>query len=96
MTETNNTVYNQVINYLKENLNLSDKELDKALKEKKRTKPESTLENLTLIKDLGADSLDLVQTVMDIEDKYNIRISEDDVKTLQTIGDIRKYIEKHT
>ncbi|MBQ9520005.1 MAG: acyl carrier protein [Acholeplasmatales bacterium] len=45
--------------------------------------------------DLGADSIDAVQIVMEIEDKYGITIDEDKAETMVTVGDVVKYIEEN-
>ena len=42
--------------------------------------------------DLGADSLDLVDLLMSIEDEFGIEIPDEDVEGIQTIGDIVEYI----
>ncbi|MBO7217943.1 MAG: acyl carrier protein [Clostridia bacterium] len=42
--------------------------------------------------DLGADSLDLVDLLMSIEDEFGIEIPDEDVESIQTIGDIVEYI----
>lgn len=42
--------------------------------------------------DLGADSLDLVDLLMSIEDEFGIEIPDEDVENIQTIGDIVEYI----
>ena len=44
--------------------------------------------------DLGADSLDLVEIVMAIEEEYNIQIDDGAVEDLKTVGDILAYISK--
>ena len=46
--------------------------------------------------DLGADSLDVVDLVMSIEDNFDIEIPEEDVSNIKTVGDIVKYIEYKT
>lgn len=46
-----------------------------------------------IIKDIGADSLDIVEFLMDAENEWGITIEEEDVKNLHTIGDVVKYIE---
>ncbi len=51
-----------------------------------------TLES-TFKDDLGADSLDLFQMVMSIEDEYGIEIPTDDLEKMSTVGDIVKYLE---
>lgn len=50
-------------------------------------------EDSDIIKDIGADSLDIVEFLMDAENEWGITIEEKDVKNLHTIGDIVKYIE---
>ena len=46
--------------------------------------------------DLGADSLDIVELVMAIEEEYGIEISDDDAEKIQTIQDAISYIEERT
>ena len=43
--------------------------------------------------DLGADSLDVVDLVMALEDEFSVEIPEDQVENIKTVGDIVKYIE---
>ncbi|WHZ04969.1 acyl carrier protein [Neobacillus sp. YX16] len=43
--------------------------------------------------DLEADSLDMVDLTMEIEDEFAIEISDKVAETLQTVGDVVKYIE---
>lgn len=50
-------------------------------------------EDSNIIKDIGADSLDIVEFLMDAENEWGITIEEEDVKDLHTIGDVVKYIE---
>jgi acyl carrier protein len=47
-----------------------------------------------LIKDLGIDSLDYAEIVMDFEQTFDIRIPDDDAEKLATIGAAVDYIEK--
>lgn len=46
-----------------------------------------------IVKDLGADSLDVVELLMDLEDKTGKTIPEDKVTDLKTVGDVVKMIE---
>lgn len=46
-----------------------------------------------LVDDLGADSLDLVDLVMTLEDEFDMEISDDDIESVRTVGDIVKYLE---
>jgi len=48
------------------------------------------------INDLGADSLDTVELVMELEDEFGINISDEEAEKIQTVGDAVKYIENHT
>ena len=47
------------------------------------------------IDDLGADSLDIVELVMALEDEYGIEIPDVDAEKIQTVGDAIRYIEEH-
>lgn len=44
--------------------------------------------------DLGADSLDVVEFIMEVEDAFGIEISDEDAENLSTVGDVVKYIEE--
>jgi acyl carrier protein len=53
-----------------------------------RATPDSISEAASLDADLGATSLDMVETIMSLEDEFNIEISDRDAETLQTVGDL--------
>lgn len=56
----------------------------------------STMTMDTKIKeDLNADSLDVVELMMDLEENFGITISDEEATQMSTIGDIVKYIEEH-
>lgn len=44
--------------------------------------------------DLGADSLDLFELVMALEEEYGVEIPTEDLEQITTIGDVIKYLEK--
>ena len=46
--------------------------------------------------DLGADSLDTVELIMEFEKEFNIQISDEDAEKIQTVADVVKYIENVT
>ena len=47
----------------------------------------------SITEDLGADSLDVVDLVMSLEEEFDIEIPDEAVENIKTIGDIVKYIE---
>ena len=47
----------------------------------------------SFINDLGADSLDTVELVMEFEDEFEVNIPDEDAEQIQTLGDAVKYIE---
>ena len=47
----------------------------------------------SIIDDLGADSLDVVDLVMSLEEEFDMEISDEDIESIKTIGDMVKYIE---
>ena len=53
-------------------------------------KPESSF-----IEDLGADSLDIVELVMALEEEFNIEISDEDAEKIRTVNDAVGYIQAH-
>ena len=48
----------------------------------------------SFIDDLGADSLDIVEMIMTIEDEYDVEISDDDAEKLSTVQDAINYIKE--
>ena len=50
-------------------------------------------ENAVFTTDLGADSLDVVEFVMEVEKQFNITIPDEEATKLTTVGDAVKYIE---
>lgn len=47
----------------------------------------------SITEDLGADSLDVVDLVMSIEESFDVEIPDEEVENIKTVGDIVKYIE---
>jgi acyl carrier protein len=45
--------------------------------------------------DLNADSLDLVELIMSLEEEFGIEISEEDAEKIRTVGDAAEYIREH-
>jgi len=47
------------------------------------------------IEDLGADSLDIVELVMALEEEFGVDIPDEDADKLKTVGDAMKYLQEH-
>jgi len=46
--------------------------------------------------DLNADSLDVVELIMELEDEFNLEISDEDAEKITTVGEVVNYIQSHT
>ena len=57
--------------------------------------PSEVVESATFEGDLGADSLDLFELVMNLEEEYGIEIPTEDLETLKTVGDVMNYLKDH-
>ena len=56
--------------------------------------PETITMDTDLIDDIGADSLDVVELIMSLEDEFGIAISDEDAAQLYTVRRIVEYLEK--
>ncbi len=48
----------------------------------------------SFVEDLGADSLDTVELIMEFEDEFGIEISDEDAEKISTVGEATRYLEK--
>ena len=55
---------------------------------------EKLTDNASFIEDLGADSLDIVELVMEFEKEFNIDIPDEDAEKRRTVGDALKYLNE--
>ena len=67
--------------------------LKKILEQQLDIDPSTISENTNIFDDLGADSLDMVELMMSVEEEFNITINDSDVQNFKTIGDVVAYIE---
>lgn len=56
---------------------------------------EEVARDKSFVDDLKADSLDVVEMVMEFEDEFKITIPDEDYEKIKTVGDAVKYIEEH-
>jgi len=52
-------------------------------------------ENTDVVNDLGADSLDVVEMMMSVEDEFGLMIEDEEIAEMRTVGDVVNYIENH-
>ena len=69
--------------------------LTEILAEQLAADQESMTMDTKIAEDLGADSLDLVDLLMSVEDEFSVEIPDEEVENLHTIGDVVEYISKH-
>ena len=74
------SVEKRVIDIIMEQLGVSEEEV--------------TME-ASFIDDLGADSLDLVELIMAMEEEFSLEISDEDAEKIQTVQDVVNYISEH-
>ena len=65
-----------------------------ALAQQFEMEPDSITMETNLIDDIGADSLDVVELIMSLEDEFGIAISDEDAAQLYTVRRIVEYLEK--
>jgi len=55
--------------------------------------PEKITKDTDIMNDLGADSLDLVELIMALEEDYGITVTDDSIYEYKTVGEIANYVE---
>ena len=72
---------------------VADKVIELISKQLNRPAEEIALDK-EIVKDLGADSLDVVEMLMSLEEEFEISVPEEDAVNIKTVGDIVKLIEQ--
>lgn len=54
--------------------------------------PQKIVPSATLMDDLHADSLDVIEVILGVEDEFNIEIPDEDTEEIKTVGDIISYV----
>lgn len=68
-------------------------EIQEIICEQLEARPEEVKPETSFIDDLGADSLDSIELVMALEEKFNIEIPDEDAEEIDTVADVVRYIE---
>ncbi|HDR05366.1 MAG TPA: acyl carrier protein [Candidatus Marinimicrobia bacterium] len=73
--------------------NITFEELRDLVADKLKVDEKKVTMEASFIDDLGADSLDTVELIMSLEDKFELSISDDDAKELKTVGNVYQYLK---
>jgi acyl carrier protein len=73
-----------------------DKKVKEIIVEQLNITEEECVPDAAFLDDLGADSLDIVELIMAMEDNFGIDISDDDLVKIRTVQDIVNYIRERT
>ncbi|NPA87942.1 acyl carrier protein [Caminibacter pacificus] len=70
-------------------------EVKEVIVEQLNVSPEEVKPEAKFVEDLGADSLDVVEMIMALEEKFEIEIPDSEAEKIQTVQDVVNYIEQH-
>ena len=56
--------------------------------------PDEVTDDASFVEDLGADSLDTVELIMEFEDEFGVEISDEDAEKISTVGEAVAYMSK--
>jgi len=72
----------------------ASEEIVEILRKQLGKKPEDVTPEKRIKEDLGADSLDVVEILMTVEDKYNVTVPDEELMAISTVADLVKMIDK--
>lgn len=73
----------------------SEERLKKIIAEQLGVSEDEVTAEASFIDDLNADSLDLVELIMSLEEEFNVKISDDDAEKIRTVQDAMDYLQEH-
>ena len=71
-------------------------EIQEIICEQLKAKPEEVKLETSFIDDLGSDSLDSIELIMALEEKFNIEIPDEDAEGMNTVEDVIRYVANKT
>jgi len=74
----------------------SEDKLKKLIAEQLSVDESEVTPDASFIEDLNADSLDLVELIMTLEEEYGVKISDEDAEKIKTVRDAMDYLSEHT
>jgi len=74
----------------------SEEKLKKLIAEQLSVDESEVTPDASFIEDLNADSLDLVELIMTLEEEYGVKISDEDAEKIKTVRDAMDYLSEHT
>lgn len=72
-----------------------EERLRKIIVDQLGVEPGQVVPSASFTKDLNADSLDLVELIMSIEEEFGVEISDEEAEKIQTVADALNYLETH-
>jgi acyl carrier protein len=73
----------------------SEDRLKKIIAEQLSVSEDEVVPEASFIDDLNADSLDLVELIMSLEEEFGVKISDEDATKIQTVQDAMDYLQEH-
>lgn len=78
---------------LRRKLDMVFERIKAMIKEELNVPEEKITMEAKLAEDLGADSIDAVELIMNIEDEFEVQVSDEEAQNIKTVGDIVKFVE---
>ena len=73
-----------------------DERVKKIIAEQLGVEEDEVTSEASFVEDLGADSLDTVELVMELEEEFDIQIPDDQAEKIKTVGEVIDYIERES
>ncbi len=73
----------------------AEERLKKIIADQLSVSEDEVVPEASFIEDLNADSLDLVELIMSLEEEFNVKISDEDAEKIRTVQDAMDYLHEH-